>query len=143
MVHDDLVARLWCKIPSRALLDLSAAGWHTTSSGTRCNVADQTLIRRCEANHLPPTVPLPQKRLVGEWPWSLSRMCSCPGVGGVAGVTPHVVLGHQLLTGGRGGAGGGGLPCGACPRPRPWPVDPSRMSITASLVALVHAICHK
>jgi hypothetical protein len=38
---------------------------------------------------VPPTGPLPQKRLVGESLGSQSRTCSCPGAGGVASVLPH------------------------------------------------------
>jgi hypothetical protein len=43
------------------------------------------------------------------------------------------------LPGGRGG-GGGALPRGACPRPRP--TDPLRMSRIGSSKVLVHTICH-
>jgi hypothetical protein len=36
--------------------------------------------------------PLPQKRSVGESLGSQSRMCSCPGDGGAAGILPHGAL---------------------------------------------------
>jgi hypothetical protein len=89
--HGDLLAVLQCKMPTRPLLDLSATGQHIKSSGTLCSVTHQNLIRWCGVNHLPQVGPLLQKRPAGESPGSHSRMCSCPGVGGDAGVLPHSV----------------------------------------------------
>jgi hypothetical protein len=118
-------------------LDLSAVVRHTESSGTLCSVTSRILIQWCRANHLHLAGLLPQERSTDELPKSLSRTCSCPATGGAAGDPLH-----DMLTGARGG-GGGGLSRGACPRPCLQPVDHSRMSSAASSVALVHTICHK
>jgi hypothetical protein len=68
MKHGDLLAVLWCRIPTKTLLDLSAAIRHIESVGTLCSVAGQIMIRWCGANHL------------HESPGSRCRTFSCPGV---------------------------------------------------------------
>jgi hypothetical protein len=55
---DQLVVR-WYMMPTRPLLDLSAALQHTESFGTLSGVTDQNLIRWCEANHMHQEGPLP------------------------------------------------------------------------------------
>jgi hypothetical protein len=156
--HGDQLVVLRCRMPTRPLLDLSATGPHTKSSGTQCSVTHWVLTRWCGASYLPPTGPLPQKGSVGESPGNQSMTCSCPSDDGDAGVLPPrrasfwtsmlmkslcVASSCSMLTGGRGGGGGGGLPCWACPQPHPQPMDLSGISRVASLAALVHTICHK
>jgi hypothetical protein len=82
MARGDLLAMLRCNMPTRPLMDLSTTGWHTSSSSTQCSVTNQTLTWWCGANHLP------QRRLVGVLPGSLSRMCSCLGASDAAGILP-------------------------------------------------------
>jgi hypothetical protein len=64
MAHGDLLIVLRCKMPTRPLLDLSAVGRHTESSGTLCSVTDQTLTQWCRANRLSPMGPLPRSSTV-------------------------------------------------------------------------------
>jgi hypothetical protein len=47
------------------------------------------MIQWCGANHLPQADPLSWKRPAGESQSSQSMTCSCPGVGGDAGILPH------------------------------------------------------
>jgi hypothetical protein len=78
-------------MPTRPLLDLSAALQHTVSSDTQCSVTEQILIRWCEASHLHQTSPLLQKRPADELPESPSMTWSCPAVGGGAADPIHGV----------------------------------------------------
>jgi hypothetical protein len=58
MPRGNLLALMRDMMPTRPLLDLSGAGWHTKSSGTLCSVTDQTLIQWCKASHLRQVGPL-------------------------------------------------------------------------------------
>jgi hypothetical protein len=78
-------------MPTRPLLDLSAAMWHIESSCALCCVTGQILIQWCGANHLHPVGILPQKRSMDELLESQSRTCSCPAAGGATGDPPHGV----------------------------------------------------
>jgi hypothetical protein len=59
MPRGDLLAVLRYMMPTKPLLDLSAAVWHTESSNTLHIVTDQILIRWSGASHLHQAGPLP------------------------------------------------------------------------------------
>jgi hypothetical protein len=77
---------------TRQLLDLRATERRTESYDTLYSEVDRTLTRWCGSNRLPQAGPLPPRRVAGESLETLSRTCSCSGVGGAVDVLPHNVL---------------------------------------------------
>jgi hypothetical protein len=91
MPRGDQLAVLRYMMPTKPLLDLSAAVWHTVSSDTQYSVTDRILIRCFGASHLHQAGPLLQERLVDELPESLSRTCSCLATSSAVGDPLHGV----------------------------------------------------